>query len=230
MEQRMNIKAVVFDVDGTLADYGKPVNRDTAKSLCGLEDKGVIICLASGKPYFYLNGLARGMGLRSVLSIGENGAVFFDEKEKFLQMPVPRPGFFDGLQAELFRGFPALYFQENRVNITAFSSDGDSLKNAWEYLKEKNYFEREDVTLFFHKDAIDIIPAGAGKGNALRAVKKRYGWDASELIAAGDGENDLDMIPEVKCFLAIGDGLKALRENRYEKIENALAFLHTVIP
>ena len=65
----------VFDLDGTLCPIGKPVSEKTVAGLRELEERGHRVALCSGKPTYYLCGMARQLGLSHPILIGENGGV-----------------------------------------------------------------------------------------------------------------------------------------------------------
>ena len=73
---------IVFDVDGTIVDVGRPINTKVSKRLRKLERRGHKIVLASGKNISYLQGFVRGIGIRGSYFIGENGCVVFDKLRK----------------------------------------------------------------------------------------------------------------------------------------------------
>ena len=59
--------------------------------------------------------------------------------------------------------------------------------------------------------AVDIIPATGGKGTGIAKVLKYYGFDRSQALAFGDGNNDVEM------FQAVGTGVAM--ENASEKLK-----------
>ena len=70
----VNQHLILFDLDGTLAPLSRPIPETALIAIKALQDQGHIICIASGKPLYYLTGLCRQAGLRFVWLIGENGA------------------------------------------------------------------------------------------------------------------------------------------------------------
>ena len=52
---------------------------------------------------------------------------------------------------------------------------------------------------------IDIIPLNSGKGNAVAAVLRHYGFSKDEAIAFGDGHNDIEMLEAVGMGVAMGN-------------------------
>ena len=50
-----------------------------------------------------------------------------------------------------------------------------------------------------------------GKGTGIRAVMERYGLRREELIAFGDGENDMSMLKLAGIGVAMGNGDQAVK-------------------
>ena len=60
------------------------------------------------------------------------------------------------------------------------------------------------ITAWWDK-AVDIIPLNSGKGNAVAAVLRHYGFSKDEAIAFGDGHNDIEMLEAVGTGVAMGN-------------------------
>jgi len=73
----MTLKLLVFDVDGTIAAPGKPVAEEVAGKLRRLEERGAELRSPREKNIAYLTGLARGVGLKAPLLIGEKWLCHF---------------------------------------------------------------------------------------------------------------------------------------------------------
>ncbi len=54
-------------------------------------------------------------------------------------------------------------------------------------------------------DELEILPAGASKGSALKVLLKEMGISASQVMALGDGENDLEMLELAGIGIAMGN-------------------------
>jgi HAD superfamily hydrolase (TIGR01484 family) len=214
----------VFDVDGTLAPFGKPIEGRTAGSLRMLEAGGHYICFASGKPCTYVAGIARGMGLHSKYAIGENGGAILTG-ENILILTAERPKLFDDLQAKISRLLPKAYFQDNYINVTVITEKKEELDLIVKYLEENRYYGREGIVIYRHEDAVEINPEGISKGKALKILKSRPELKDKKIIAAGDGENDLSMKYEADEFCVVGDGLPEITENRFKDIDALLEYL-----
>src|SRR5262249_39361934 len=60
-------------------------------------------------------------------------------------------------------------------------------------------------------DKLEFLPPGISKGTALRALLGALGVEASEVIAVGDGWNDLEMIEAAGLGVAMGDAPEGAR-------------------
>ena len=63
--------------------------------------------------------------------------------------------------------------------------------------------------------AIDVIPASSGKGIGVDKILDYYGFDKSQAIAFGDGNNDIELLEAVGWGLAMAnasDELKAVAD------------------
>ncbi|WP_141585623.1 Cof-type HAD-IIB family hydrolase [Actinomadura sp. WMMA1423] len=58
---------------------------------------------------------------------------------------------------------------------------------------------------------LEVLPAGASKGAALRELAASHGVALSTIAAIGDNPNDLDMIQAAGLGAAVGDGHESVR-------------------
>ena len=59
--------------------------------------------------------------------------------------------------------------------------------------------------------AVDVIPASSGKGTAITKVLEHFGLDASQSMAFGDSQNDLEMLKTVGVGVAMGNATTLLK-------------------
>lgn len=60
-------------------------------------------------------------------------------------------------------------------------------------------------------DAIELLPVGASKGTALKLLLKEMGLEPEEMLAIGDGENDIEMIQMAGIGVAVGNANPKLK-------------------
>ena len=59
---------------------------------------------------------------------------------------------------------------------------------------------------------LEILAPGGGKGRAVEALAAHFGIDRSEIMAFGDGSNDLTMLRAVGWPVAMANGVQALKD------------------
>ncbi|KAF8388879.1 hypothetical protein HHK36_025560 [Tetracentron sinense] len=55
-------------------------------------------------------------------------------------------------------------------------------------------------------DMLEIVPAGTSKGNGVRMLLNHLGVSANEIMAIGDGENDVEMLELASLGIALSNG------------------------
>jgi len=227
----MDIKLVALDVDGTLAEPSKPVEKEIVEKVQNLEDLGVRIVLASGKSTSYLLGLARGMGIKNPILIGENGCVIFDPVEIREIKLAERPMEISTIESEVVSQFADLiWLQPTQVALTIFPKVKKALPELISCLRESVKPFSEKVVMLEHEDAIDILPSGIDKGKALAKINKLYGVKRENVIVVGDSSNDIPMFREAMSFLIVGNKIGYCEgAKRFPTIKEALDFVKDLI-
>ena len=59
---------------------------------------------------------------------------------------------------------------------------------------------------------LEILAPGGGKGRAVEALAAHFGIDRSEIMAFGDGSNDLTMLRAVGWPVAMANGVQVLKD------------------
>ena len=101
--------------------------------------------------------------------------------------------------------------RENRGldKTQALFADMEERKAAWEELSEC-----KDLNLVSSlKYNIEINAAGVNKGKGLIALGKMLGIEREEIMAIGDGDNDIEMITEAGVGVAMGNAEEAVKCN-----------------
>lgn len=228
------IKLIAFDLDGTLAELGKGMTQEQIELLCKLEEKGIRIAICSGKPTYYLCGFMRQIGLQQPILVGENGAVI----QYGVDLP-PKKFFiapFSNEAAETIRFFYEeirrrildVWYQPNMVELTPFLQRESDFAVMEECLHEMQDRIR-DVSIYRFSDCYDFVPKGITKKSGLENLGKQLGIKAEEMIAVGDGENDIPMFEYVGKSFGVGekvrDHVDKCFENTTDMLKNLLKFV-----
>ncbi len=59
---------------------------------------------------------------------------------------------------------------------------------------------------------IEVLPANASKGQAVKTLLEELGIDPSNVLALGDGENDIEMLQAVGIGAAMGNATQKLKD------------------
>lgn len=93
--------------------------------------------------------------------------------------------------------------------VQALFSDMEERRAAWKELSEC-----EDLNLVSSlKYNIEINAAGVNKGKGLIALGKILGIEREEIMAIGDGDNDIEMITEAGVGVAMGNAEESVKCN-----------------
>lgn len=201
------MKMVIFDLDGTLAEQGEPISASACESLLSLERAGIRVVLCSGKPTYYLVGIARQVGLKNVAFIGETGfavqvgtslpPVAYHEERV---LPDTRT-FLADLADSVRREVPKVWFQPNSGSLTVFFYDEEG-RTRLESLLRAAVADRDDVALFVQPDCFDVTP-GVTKADGIKWLLDWSSLSEADAIYVGDGENDQPAFDVIACSIAI---------------------------
>ncbi len=192
-------KILVFDLDGTLAKVGKSMANADVEKLIELEKAGYTIAICSGKPTYYLCGFARQLGLREPILIGENGATF----QFGIELPPKRYEVYpysesaraqlDMMQALIDRECgDKVWYQPNEVGLTPFPKDAETFGLIQKLIDDRVEL-LDELLVYRHIDSFDLTPENINKFNGLAYLMELLGLEAKDVLAVGDGVNDIPM-------------------------------------
>ena len=191
-------RVLAFDFDGTLARDGA-VPSSLQETLTKLHNAGFALFLVTGRRYNglnlpWLNHLFEGI-------VWENGAVVSRTATQEVYLPF---GYIEPtLIVELEdRHIPL----ENGMAIV--STWSQHLDQVWEAIRAWG----GDAMIVHNKGAVMILPAGAAKGSGLEYLLRLCGYSPRNVIAFGDGENDVSLLQMGEMGVTVSDGVARLKE------------------
>lgn len=233
------IKAIFFDIDGTLVSFGTHRIPDSAsEALMRLRRKGIKLFIATGRHrlgvdnlgdeqfdgYIYMNGGVCRLGEQTVYRNPLDAASVARVIDALPHTDI----------ACVFSTEEAWYV--NRMNdrvremnkmiaIDIPTIDFELLRGEPIYQITPYLSSREEWRVLQHMSQVkptrwcepifDINPLDGGKGHALREMARYLGLDISQTMAFGDGGNDVEMIRAAGTGVAMGnatDELKAVAD------------------
>jgi HAD superfamily hydrolase (TIGR01484 family) len=226
------MRLVIFDLDDTLASVGRGIPKDIVSRLNFLSENGVKIVICSGKPTYYIVAIARQCQFKDGIFIGENGASIQ------FGISLPPIGYYElnydtGIQSifselrhkieRIFNGSRDIWFQPNSVILTVYFNNENGKTVIAKIISE--YYDdlkKRSASIFVNSDSFDIIPAGLSKGKALQFLASNLRIDKSEIIAVGNGENDVSMYENAGMSIGIRQAYERENHHSVKSIQEAL--------
>ena len=233
------IKAVFFDVDGTLLSHKTNSVPDSARRALGaLREKGILIFLATGRHISMLQRMQPLEGLRFDGIVSLNGQYCRNEQGIIYHCPIAPADIAILLDFLKENPHPCILVEEDRMYINfhndlvekvqaAIHSDmpelGDlnrgythPIYQAILYMSEEDQRKLPPMPgirlTSWTLGGADLIPATGGKAAGIAKVLQHYGIDKSETMAFGDGQNDVDMFRAVGTAVAMGNACREAKE------------------
>lgn len=231
------IKAIFFDVDGTLLSHRtKQIPPDTKQSLKELQNIGIKIFMSTGR---HSTELAE-MPVNDIEFDGYitlNGQLCLDKDKKVIfGNPFDKQAS-DSL-VSIFKSnkIPLALVEADKIYINyindtvrkAQESVSTALPDVLEYSGENIY----QATTFFNRNeetdlekqlpkscklarwcdyGVDIISTGGGKVEGIKYFCELYGIGQNETMSFGDAENDIGMLQYTQIGVAMGNAQETVK-------------------
>ena len=225
------IKACFFDVDGTLVSHAQgKVPESTREGLEQLRKKGIKVFLSTGRHICELHKLPlEGLIFDGYVTL--NGQLCANgDKEVIYREPLKEED--KKALLEIFEGREEalMLVEENRLYVNFIndtvvqaqkeittplplvaSYDGAPLYMAIAFIREEEEKRFEPLIpsgcriTRWSSGGMDIISKSGGKVAGMVKILEYYGIDKEEIMAFGDGENDMEMLQYAKIGVAMGN-------------------------
>lgn len=248
----MQYKVLVLDIDGTLTDSKKEITPKTKTAIMQLQEQGVTVVIASGRPTYGVMPMAKALELDRyggyILCFNGGRILNCQTKEVIFEQTLPQGclGRLEAMakenQCEIMsyegncvisscptdpfiviesrinhlpiRGIQSLADYDTRKGFTAnkciVTAEGDYLatvepKFVEAFGKELNIFRSEP---FF----LEIMPQHVDKAYSLSKLLEHLGYTKEEMVACGDGFNDLSMIQYAGMGVAMANAQEPVKK------------------
>ena len=237
----MTNKIVFFDIDGTLLDHDKKVPHGTISAIKELQEREVPVVIATGRAPFMFTGLRENLGINGFVSF--NGQyVSYDDTcvyenpldERVLKQLVAHSGEQDHPMVFLNtkegrtthhqhphvqKSMNDLKLHDHHPKHDPEFYQGRSIFQALLYCefgeKETNYRNTyEDFNFIrWHQYSIDVLPRTGSKAVGIEKMIEHLGYHKEDVVAFGDGLNDLEMLEYAGTGIAMGNGKEAAKKS-----------------
>jgi phosphoglycolate phosphatase len=195
----MDIRAFVFDIDGTICDYDGLLNLEAAHSIRWLRSLGYPVILSSGRgPWdtFYL-GVFLGC---TPVAVCENGGIL---------MTSPSDLKIYGDKAVSLKAYDALCKNISDVKIKPVSARLTEvvLLRTFDAKDGQRILDKNEigVTINDSKFALHLTKTGINKGRTLLNALEYLRLDPKKVAVIGDSDTDLSMFEVCGFSAAVGN-------------------------
>lgn len=233
-------KMVAFDIDGTLVDRNGVLPEVIASAAALVVGAGVPVVLSTGRSWHGTKEVFDALQLPAGSAVCSNGAVIvayppeqivkaitFDPREVIDKVEEFAPGTLIAVE-EIGRGYRLNnHFPGGDLTGEMIIEDvhqlgsrpvtriilRDPLASDQDFVELARHLGLHGVTYFVGWSAwLDIAPQGVNKATALAEVAADLGVAAEDVLAFGDGRNDLEMLRWAGRGVAIGDAPLEVQE------------------
>lgn len=227
------IKAIFFDIDGTLLSHKtKQVPDSTKKALHLLKEKNILTFIATGRHVSEMKDLPlNDLEFEGYITL--NGQYCYNHKELIYDQPIDQTDINNIIKEINIKPFPCIFVEKELMYINYHNQVVETVQKAISTpLPEINDLHRgltqpiyqvipydidetnEDKILQlmphckktrWHPLAIDVISKDGGKQNGIKEILKYYHIKQNETMAFGDGQNDIDMFEYCHIGIALGN-------------------------
>ena len=231
---------VALDIDGTLVDHEGVLPDEVRRSVRRVTAAGVPVVLTTGRSWHATRPVFEDLGLPTGPVVASNGAVTVDFPPfEVRQVATFNPA--DVIE-KVLREHPTAAIAAEVVGqgyrVTRQFPDGDLTGHITEVSVED--LAGSDVTRIVVRDPessdvefidlaqrlglhgvsysvgwsawLDIAPAGVNKATALADVVAGLGCTAADVLAIGDGRNDVEMLTWAGRGVAVGDACAEVQD------------------
>lgn len=231
------IKAVFLDIDGTILSHntGK-VSEKTNKAVKMLREKGILVFAATGRHNLELAELpVNHLEFDGYITL--NGQLFLDKNKKLIyENPIDAKDAKKLLEIFEEKKLPVMIVEQDRMYINFVN---DAVRRAQQAIStpvpEEGSYEGRTIYQFivydggkgadelaetldhirlirWNQEAVDLIPVNGGKVAGIQKCLNDYQINREEIIAFGDGENDIDMLTYAGIGVAMGNGSQEVKK------------------
>lgn len=231
------IKAVFFDIDGTLVSFHTNAVPESAfQALAALQEKGIKVFVATGRGPDGLKVL-KDFPFDGYITL--NGQYCYVGDKVIYENTIPRAdiqALLDYLEVHPFPcGFSEVhgkYFNMRDGRVDALhaitKNDNQPVADCSDVVNKKilqcmAFVDLEEeaelmkalphcISARWHPSFCDISPTGGTKQNGIDQFLKYYDLDLSQTMAFGDGGNDIPMLKHVPVSVALGNANEEVKE------------------
>lgn len=222
------IKMIVVDLDGTILNKERKITQITKEYLCKLQEDGYIITIATGRSYSLAMEATDGAIFANYMITNTGACIYDNKKKKLIYKKYLQKRFINRIirkystQMELFR----IYTEKTTYSSTSLRGinkiqqvvflpkDNSNVNCLYDALMKEGY----PLNIIVMQDSfasqkwIEIQPLNSTKYNSICRVASMLDIKNDEIIAFGDGLNDVEMIAKSGHGVALKNALEEVKK------------------
>ncbi|WEG73526.1 Cof-type HAD-IIB family hydrolase [Vagococcus intermedius] len=233
----MKKKLLAFDIDGTLYDSNKKLLPSSIQAIKELQAAGHFVTLATGRSLMSSQEVISELGVENYILC--NGAYAFCQNELTHSFPIDKNELKKVVALANEEQIDILYqtldnvkqqgpfiHQRNQEKQEGYSE----FKASYEFdIEEEDaiyqaimFCDRQTEQLFepvldklrftrWNEDGLDVIAATGSKAETLGLIARQQGIAQADIIAFGDGDNDIEMLDYAGLGIAMGNASETVK-------------------
>lgn len=243
------LEAIILDLDGTLLDDNKIIDKKAQEIIKNIKDN-VKIVIASARQFYRIKPYLTSLDLinDNNYTICFNGSLIVDNKERQI--------FSSYIKNNILIDIDNFILKNSDVEWTYYSYNDrftrDKIEDIEKFVKENTIFKIvglaspkriKDIKLALSEDICNIVEVtnsepnriefvnkGMTKIKAIKLVLDKLGISKENVVAIGDGDNDITMLEYVGCGIAMKNSPNNVKEKadvitKYTNNKNGVGFM-----
>jgi 5-amino-6-(5-phospho-D-ribitylamino)uracil phosphatase len=218
-----NFKLIALDMDGTLLDANEKVPEENRRVIAEAQEKGVYVVLSTGRSILTCREYAESLKLSSYLvtvngseiwdcsgNLVERNLLPTDDIQMMWELARTHQTWFWAISTDkTWRGeLPSDLYAREWLKFGFDIKDDVVREKILEKLTQNHQFEISNSS----PTNIEVNAMGINKAKGLLHVCNKLGISMDEVLAIGDSLNDMVMIKEAGCGVAMGNAQDIVKE------------------
>lgn len=205
----MPIRAIAVDIDGTVTDYEKRIDWAGIRALRRAESKGVPVAVATGNIAPVGKAFASFVGLTGPL-IAENGGVVYSPDMRRRRLLADRRPAERAYKRLIKAGLPARPLWSDAWRVSEVALELNVTED-----QVRRVLDGSDIDVVTTRFALHLMEPGLDKFNGLKAalpwIPTKPLVRASDVLAVGDSNNDVNLLRRCGHSGCVGNGARRAR-------------------